>query len=147
MSKSYDVDKAVSDLIKLAVPDFMIVSLDDDGADRPRRIDQRGTVWIRDGELAEPDVDLSPPTYHYTHRIPVEIAAYTSSEPLRVVLARMAAMIAAPIIADRYLGGLVNYIEVTALDLVNLNTTGVGMQTQKGGMFDIVAQYSTDNPL
>ena len=145
MSKSYDVDKAVADLIKRAVPDYLIVTLDDDGADRPRRIDPRGTVWLRDGELGEPDIDLSPATYHYTHRIPVEIAAYTSSEPSRFVLDRMAAMIAAPIKADRFLGGMVSYIDFTALDLVNINV--LGGQTQKGGMFDIVAQYSTDTPL
>ncbi|MFC3442786.1 hypothetical protein ACFOKF_16555 [Sphingobium rhizovicinum] len=147
MSKSYDVDKAVSDLIKRAVPEFLVVALDDDSADRPRRIDPRGTVWIRDGELADPDIDLSPPSYHYTHRIPIEIAAYTSSEPLRVVLARMAGRIGDAITADRFLGDLVNYIDVTALELVNLNTAIVGGQTQKGGMFDIVATYSTNSPL
>ncbi|WP_088183583.1 hypothetical protein [Sphingobium sp. Z007] len=145
MAKSYDVDKAVVDLIKLAVPDFAILGLDDDGGDRPRRIDPRGTVWIRDGELAEPDIDLSPATYHYSHRIPVEIAAYSSSEPLRLVLNRMASMIAAPIKADRFLGGLVDYIDVTALELVSINA--IGAQTQKGGMFDIVATYTTDSPL
>lgn len=145
MAKSYEVDQAVSNLIRLAVPDYLIISLDDDGGDRPRRIDPRGTVWLRDGEPGEPDIDLSPPTYHYTHRITVEIAAYTSSEPLRLVLDRMATMIAAPIKADRFLGGLVSYIDVTALDLVNINVSGG--QTQKGGMFDIVAQYSTDSPL
>lgn len=149
MSKSYEVDQAVSDMIRLAVPDYAIVALvDDDGGDRPRRIDPRGTVWLRDGEPGEPEIDLSPPTYHYTHRIPVEIAAYTSSEPLRLVLDRMAGLIGDAIEADRFLGGLVSYLDMTALELVNISAIGgVGSQTQKGGMFDIIATYSTERPL
>ena len=34
---------------------------------------------------------------------------------------------------------------MTALELVNINVTGG--QTQKGGMFNIIATYSTHNPL
>ncbi|WP_375178044.1 hypothetical protein [Sphingobium yanoikuyae] len=145
MAKSYEVDQAVAAMLQLAIPDYRFVTLEDDSADRPRRIDPHGTVWLRDGEPGEPDIDLSPPTYHYNHRIPVEIAAYVSSEPLRLVLDRMAGAIGAAIAADRFLGGLVSYLDVTALDLVNINVTGG--QTQKGGMFDIIATYSTNSPL
>lgn len=145
MAKSYEVDLAVAAMLRRVVPDYRFVTLEDDGADRPRRIDAHGTVWLRDGEPGEPEIDLSPPCYHFTHRIPVEIAGYVSSEPLRLVLDRMAGKIGAAIAADRFLGGLVDYLDVTALELVNINTTGG--QTQKAGMFDIIATYSTNNPL
>ncbi|NBB37645.1 hypothetical protein [Sphingobium yanoikuyae] len=145
MAKSYEVDLAVAEMLTRVIPDYRFVTLEDDSADRPRRIDPHGTVWLRDGEPGEPDIDLSPPTYHYNHVVPVEIAAYLSSEPLRLVLDRMAGKIGAAVAADRSLGGLVSYLDVTALELVNINVTGG--QTQKGGMFNIIATYSTHNPL
>lgn len=144
MSKAYDVDVAIAAMVRLACAEQEVVALQDDG-DRPRRIDPRGTVWLRDGELSDPEIDLSPPSYNYVHRVPVEIAAYISSEPLRVVLDRIAGKIGTAVFADRTLGGLITYLDVTALGLININQPGG--QTQKGGMFDIVATYHTSNPL
>ncbi len=46
---------------------------------KPERIPPGGLVVIRDGDPGEPDVTLSPVSYLYTHRIPVEIAAFESA--------------------------------------------------------------------
>ena len=64
MATSYEVDLAVAEMLTRVIPDYRFVTLEDDSADRPRRIDPHGTVWLRDGEPGEPDIDLSPPTYH-----------------------------------------------------------------------------------
>lgn len=147
MSKRLDVMTALAALLKAAAPQCDHHALADD-ADRPKRIGPHGTIVLRDGDPGEPEIDLCPPTYHFQHRFPVEISAYASSEPLRVVLDRMAGWIAAAVQADRTLGGLCNHIDVGALELVDLmGGAGPGSATQKGAVFEITADYSTTTPL
>ncbi|WP_145201395.1 hypothetical protein [Sphingobium sp. B2] len=133
-------------MLKAACVAYDVIALED-GQERPQRISPFGTVFMRDGDPGEPDIDLSPPTYHYNQRIPIEIAAYKSSEPLRLVLDRMAGAIGAAVAADRFLGGAVDYLDVTAMELTGLSASAPGAQTQMGGMFEIVASYHTTNPL
>lgn len=144
MSKQRDVADAVLALVKRALPECQCMGLED-GADRPKRIDPIGSVFVRDGDPGEPEIDLSPPTYHYEHRLPVELAAYKQSVPLRTVLDRMAGSVGDAVLADRSLGGLVDWLDVTAATFAAINETG--SQTQMGATFDVIAHYSTTNPL
>jgi hypothetical protein len=146
MSMRRQVDQAVLAMLKRGLPQYAVLGLED-GAERTRRISEFGEVLLRDGDAGDPEIDLSPPTYHYDHRIPVEIAAYKSSEPLRVVLDRMGGEIGAVIAANRFLGGLASYMEATALEMADLISGAPGGQTQKGAAFDIVVNYSTTSPL
>ena len=113
---------------------------------KPERIPPGGLVVIRDGDPGEPDVTLSPVSYLYTHRIPVEIAAFESATLTREeVLDGMLAAIGAAIIANRRLGGLVDWIEAEAPNSEDIETTG----SQAGRFADvvIVAIYATADPL
>ncbi len=101
---------------------------------------------IRDGDPGEPDVTLSPVSYLYTHRIPVEIAAFESATLTREqVLDDMLAAIGAAIIANRRLGGLVDWIDAKAPTSEDIETAG----SQAGRFADvvIVATYATADPL
>jgi hypothetical protein len=147
MSMRYQVDQALLALLTSKLRQYAVVGLED-GAERPRRINPEGLIILRDGDPGEPEVDLSPPTYHYEQRNSVEIAAYTSSEKLRLVLDRMGRDIGAAIESDRLLGDLVSYMHVTAMEMADLTSNAaVGTQTQKGATFDIITIYSTEHPL
>ena len=144
MSKRHDVDRAVLALVTRALLGHVVIGLED-GADRPRQTDQKNMAVVRDGDLEEPDVDLSPPTWHWLHRVPIELRAYKQSAPLRDVLDGMAAKVGAAVAADRFLGGLVSFLDVSGLDVEPLSSFGA--RTELGATFDIVATYSTNSPL
>lgn len=113
---------------------------------KPERIPPGGLVVIRDGDPGEPEVTLSPVSYLYTHRIPVEIAAFESATLTREqVLDEMLAAIGAAIIANRRLGGLADWIEAEAPSSEDIETTG----SQAGRFADvvIVATYATADTL
>lgn len=138
------VDDAIVAMLKRGLPQYEVVGLLAE-ADRPRRISPHGTVIVWDGDAGDPIIDLSPPTYHFERRIPAAIAAYLSSVPLRDVLDRMAGEIGALVAADRFLGGLVSYLQTSPLEAADLGVAGG--QTQAGGTFVFIATYSTLNPL
>jgi hypothetical protein len=127
-SKRETVLGAVKALVAAALP----------GADlkrnlaKPERIPPGGLIVIRDGDPGEQDVTLSPISYLYAHRIPVEIVAFESATLTREeVLDGMLAAIGAAIVANRQPGGLVDWIEAEAptsddivrapLSLIDLN--------------------------
>jgi len=143
MSKALDVHDAVVALVNDALTDIEVVGLED-GAERAHRISPLGTVIIHFGDPGDPDIDLSPPIYHYEHRIPVQIAAAISATPLKERLDGIKGQIATAVFADRTLGGLVTWLDVSALDLADITVRNG--QTQRGGAFDIIATYSTPTP-
>lgn len=107
-SKRETVLAAVKALVAAALP----------GADVKRnlakaeRIPPGGLVVIRDGDPGEPEVSLSPLTYLYSHRIPLEIAAYESPTLAREqVLDAMTGAIGAAVREDRTLGGLCDFVD------------------------------------
>jgi hypothetical protein len=71
-TKQLQVLQAVKALVSQALPGATIVGFDQD-ADKPTRIGPNGCAVGHPGEPGEPDVDLSPLAYNYSHRIPVEI--------------------------------------------------------------------------
>lgn len=144
MSKRHDVDRAVLALVQRALLGHIVIGMED-GAERPRRTSDLETVTLRDGELDQPDVDLSPPTWHWTHRVPIEMRAYKQSRSLRTVLDEMAGKVGAAVAADRFLGGRVSFLDVSGLDVEPLSS--FGSRTELGASFDIIATYSTTTPL
>ncbi len=144
MSLRHDVDQAVLAMVRVALPDHEVIGLED-GAERARRTGEFETVTLRDGQLEEEGVDLCPPTWHWVHRVPVELRAYKQTTALRVVIDRIAGKIGAAVAADRFLGGLVSYLDVSGMDVEPLSS--FGSRTELGATFDIVATYSSDKPL
>ncbi len=113
---------------------------------KPERIPPGGLVVVRDGDPGDPEVMLSPLVYVYTHRIPIELAAYeTSSQSPEQVLDEMLGSIGVAVSGNRTLSGLCDFIEAQAPTTDDVETAGA----RAGRWADaaIVAVYGTPDPL
>lgn len=141
-SRREEVLEAVKGLIAAALPGAKV----ERNAAKPERIPSGGLVIIRDGDPGDPEVTLSPLTYIYTHRIPIELAVL-AAVPLTREQALDATLVAigVAVAADRTLGGLCDFIEPEAPSTDDLEATG----TIAGRWADavVVAIYATANPL
>ena len=141
-SRREEVLEAVRALIAMALPAAKV----ERNAAKPERIPAGGLVIVRDGDPGDPEVTLSPLTYIYTHRIPVEIAVVAAPPSSREqVLDATLVAIGTAVEADRTLGGLCDFLEPEAPSTDDLEATG----TVAGRWADavIVATYATSNPL
>jgi hypothetical protein len=141
-SRREEVLNAVKALIAAALPGAKV----ERNAAKPERIPAGGLVIVRDGDPGDPEVTLSPLTYIYTHRIPVEIAVLAAA-PLTREQTLDAALVAIgeAVEADRTVGGLCDFLEPEAPSTDDLEATG----TVAGRWVDavILATYATSNPL
>lgn len=145
MSKRLQVLDAVEALVRLALPNADVVSLDNDEP-APTKLAPGGRVVIRTGDPGPPEMTLGILTYTYFHRIPLELVAYPSGELSRErVLDEMAGKIGAEVEIDRTLGGLVNWLEPEAMTTDDVYTAGA--QAAREGDLALVAEYDTNNPL
>jgi hypothetical protein len=141
-SKREQVIEAVRALVAGALPDADVKR----NFAKADRIPPGGLVIVRDGDPGEPEVMLSPLTYIYTHRIPIEVAAYERSSKTREqALDEMLGAIGAAVAGDRTLGGLCDFIETEAPATDDVQTAGA----RPGRWADaaIVAVYATTDPL
>jgi hypothetical protein len=141
-SRREEVLDAIKALVGGALPNAEVKR----NLNKPERIPPGGLVIIRDGDPGEPEVLLSPLTYVYEHRVPIDIAAFASASLTREqVLDQMLSTIATAVIADRTLGGLCDFIEAEAPTSDDLETAGA----ISGRWADaaIIASYATANPL
>ncbi|MEZ5762808.1 MAG: hypothetical protein R3D69_00185 [Xanthobacteraceae bacterium] len=141
-SKREQVLDAIKSLLSSALPNADVRR----NLAKPERIPPGGLVVIRDGDPGEPEVMLSPLVYVYSHRIPIELAAYeTSSQSPEQVLDGMLGAIGVAVSGDRTLGGLCDFIEAQAPSTDDVETAGA----RAGRWADaaIVAVYGTPDPL
>ncbi len=142
MSKREQVLDAVKALVAAALPDADVKR----NLAKAERLPPGGLIIVRDGDAGEPEVMLSPLTYIYTHRIPIEVAACeTSSKTREQVLDEMLGAIGTAVTGDRTLGGLCDFIETEAPATDDVETAGA----RPGRWADaaIVAVYATTDPL
>lgn len=145
MSTRLDVLTAVLALVRSALPQAEVFGLGN-GDEAPARVGPGGRAIVRSGDPGSPEIDLSPPAYHYDHRIPVELTALKSAtQTSEQVVDAMAAAIGAAVAADPTLGGLCSWIEPTALLTGDIAATGAA--APRGGDLAIVASYSSPTPL
>jgi hypothetical protein len=141
-SKREQVLDAIKSLLSSALPNADVRR----NLAKPERIPPGGLVVIRDGDPGEPEVMLSPLVYVYSHRIPIELAAYeTSSQSPEQALDEMLGAIGVAVSGDRTLGGLCDFIEAQAPSTDDVETAGA----RAGRWADaaIVAVYGTPDPL
>lgn len=141
-SKREQVLEAIKALVASALPSAEVRR----NLDKPERIPPGGLVIVRDGDPGEPEVLLSPLTYIYEHRVPIEVAAFASASLTREqALDQMLAAIGTAVAADRTLGGLCEFLETEAPTSDDLETAGA----ISGRWADaaIIASYATANPL
>lgn len=144
--KALDVAAAVKTLFASALEStpFAVDGLD--GADAaPDRIGD-GRVLVEEGDPGKPDIDLSPATYNYAHQIPVTIEAgaaggLTGAQRIAAVLL----LLSNAIVANRFLGGLVDYLDATAPD--SFDEAENGAPVIRVANVVVTAIYSTSQPL
>ncbi len=140
-SKREQILEALKVLIQGALPHADV----ERNRDKPQSIGPGGTVIVRDGEPGDPEVTLSPLTYLWDHRVPVEVATYESGGKTPAeVLDDMLRPIGKAVEQDRTLGGLCDWLDVTAPVTDAIESLGVA--PGRWADFDFVATYATSNP-
>jgi hypothetical protein len=109
----------------------------------PERVPPDGLLILRDGEPGEPEVTLSPLTYHYQHR--AEIEAVVQGANRDVAFDALCAEIGAVFSADRTLGGLCDWVEAEAPQPVDLPVEGAA--SLKAAVVRVSLFYTTSDPL
>ena len=112
----------------------------------PERIADHAMAILRDGEMGEPEVSLSPLTYHWQHQVAIELfvadpAAAARDSRMDGLLTEFATLIE----ADRTLAGVVEYAEIGQPkfdELAPEGTSGI-----KACLLPVVLHYSSAGPL
>ena len=110
----------------------------------PTRIPAAGLVILRDGTPGEPEVSLSPLTYHYEHEATVEVIVQGQATQDSVFDAICVA-IGLRLASNRTLGGLCDWLEGAAPDPTEIITEGG--EPMKGAAVTVTLTYSTTNPI
>jgi hypothetical protein len=112
----------------------------------PERIADHAMAILRDGEMGEPEVSLSPLTYHWQHQVAIELFVADPDASARD--ARMDGLLtelASLIEADRTFGGVIEYAEIGPPKFDELapdGTSGI-----KACLLPVVLHYSSSGPL
>jgi hypothetical protein len=112
----------------------------------PERIADHAMAILRDGEMGEPEVSLSPLTYHWQHQVAIELFVADPDASARD--ARMDGLLvelATLIEADRTLGDVIEYAEIGPPKFDELapdGTSGI-----KACLLPVVLHYSSSGPL
>ena len=112
----------------------------------PERIADHAMTILRDGEMGEPEVSLSPLTYHWQHQVAIELFvadpdASTRDARMDGLLTELATLIE----TDRTLAGVVEYAEIGQPkfdELAPEGTSGI-----KACLLHVVLHYSSAGPL
>jgi len=112
----------------------------------PERIADHAMAILRDGEMGEPEVSLSPLTYHWQHQVAIELFvadpdASTRDARMDGLLTELATLIE----TDRTLAGVVEYAEIGQPkfdELAPEGTSGI-----KACLLHVVLHYSSAGPL
>ena len=138
MTQRETILSALADLLR-TIPNVPVLR----GEVLPERIPPAGLRILRDGEPGEPEVTLSPLTYHYRHR--AEIEAVVQGADRDATFDALCASIGAVIAADRTLGGLCDWVEAEAPQPVDLPVEGA--PSLKAAVIPVILHYSTTDPL
>lgn len=112
----------------------------------PERIADHAMAILRDGEMGELEVSISPLTYHWQHQVAIELFvadpdASTRDSRMDGLLTELATLIE----ADRTLAGVVEYAEIGQPkfdELAPEGTSGI-----KACLLPVVLHYSSAGPL
>ena len=112
----------------------------------PERVSDQAMAILRDGEMGEPEVTLSPLTYHWQHHVAIEL--FVADPDAAVRDARMDGLLmelATLIEADRTLGGVIEYAEIGPPKFDELGPDGTS--GIKACLLPVVLHYSSSGPL
>jgi hypothetical protein len=109
----------------------------------PERISADGLLILRDGEPGEPEITLSPLTYHYEHRAEIETVVQGAGRD--AAFDTLCVEIGTALMADRTLGGFCDWVEPEVPRPVDVHVEGAA--SLKGAVISVVLHYSTADPL
>lgn len=135
-SKREQVLQAIVALVQAALPTADVQR----NRSSPVRVGAGGAVTILDGDPGEPEVDLCPLTYNYSHGVPLAFAGASMA-----AVDDMMRAVGAAVEADRTLGGLCHFLETVAPDGEPLDAAGAEAAAQAEA--GLRAEYSTSSPL
>jgi hypothetical protein len=133
---------AVKALVAAALPLADLHGFDS-AATKPARAGANGCVIGHPGEPGDPEVDLSPLTWNYSHTMFLEVVGPDGDGG--AALDAMLVTLGAAIAADRFLGGLCDYFGAEAPDFNDRSTNAVA--TANWATVPLTLEYSTTNPL
>ena len=110
----------------------------------PEKIPPEGLLILRDGDPGEPEVTLSPLTYHYEHRAEIEVLVQQKTNQ-DAAFDTLTAAIGTKIESNRTLGGLCDWCEGLAPAPVELHLEGG--EPMKAAVVPVMLVYSTTHPL
>jgi hypothetical protein len=111
--------------------------------ERPERIAPEGLLILRDGDLGEPEVLLSPLSYVWTHTARVEVLSASANPDAH--LDGLLLSLADALVADPSLGGLIDQLEIGAPDFDGASPEGAG--DVRSAIVPMRLVYETVNPL
>ena len=112
----------------------------------PERVAEHAFVILRDGEMGEPDVSLSPLTYHWQHQVVIELfVAHPDASERDARMDGLLTELAGLIEADRTLGGVIEYVEIGPPKFDELAPDG--SSGIKACLLPVVLHYSSSGPL
>ena len=112
----------------------------------PERVTDQAMAILRDGEMGEPEVTLSPLTYHWQHQVAIELFVADPDASARD--ARMDGLLvelATLIEVDRTLSGVIEYAEIGPPKFDELAPDG--SSGIKACLLPVVLHYSSAGPL
>jgi hypothetical protein len=109
----------------------------------PERVQAAGLLILRDGDPGEPEVTLSPLTYHYQHRAEIEAVVHGADRD--AAFDTLVAGVGTALGEDRTLGGLCDWVEAEAPRPIDLAVEGAA--TLKAAIIPVVLHYASADPL
>lgn len=144
MSKRERVLAALFDLLQAKLDTNVMISVARDMV-VPTDVPRQGLVILRDGTPGEPEVTMSPLTYHYEHRAEIEVMVQGDGETRIARFDALCGSIGAIVIADRTLGGACDWVEALAPEFVDLPVEGAA--AIRAATIPVMLHYSTTDPL
>lgn len=115
-------------------------------ASLPVKIPDNGLVVLRDGNIGEPAILLSPPCYLFQHRAEIEVLIQQAEDSDNdAKLDRILEAIGFILKVDATLSGLIDYMHAEPPEFIEQPVEG-GL-TIKGAIVPIVLEYVSDSNL
>lgn len=112
----------------------------------PEAIPAAGLVVVHDGDPGEPEVTMSPLTWHYEHRAEIDVFVEAqTSDATDAAFDAVKAAIGAALAADRTLGGACDWAEAMAPKQSELPLYGA--EPVKAGTIPVMLHYAATDPL
>ena len=112
----------------------------------PERVTDHAMAILRDGEMGESEVSLSPLTYHWQHQVAIELFVADPDAVVRDVrMDGLLTELASLVEADRTLGGVTEYVAIGPPKFDELAPDG--SSGIKACLLPVVLHYSSSGPL